>query len=225
MANFFDGIWKALTHPVDEAEFIVKKSAGVTKDIFHGDFSKAWKDTKAVPGDHQRMMNDITVPILGNNKLSKNSDAVAGAIIASIFAAPAMGAASGAASGSAGAGAGAGTGTGATATGSSAGGLAGSGGGISSIGTQGVTQATSATTSTGWFDTIMDGFDMLSSSMGDGSPENKEPESEFSKGFSHMLEVQRELEATPPAKRNELLAKKNSEALAKIFKPMFGEDK
>ena len=105
MANFFDGIWKALTHPVDEAEFIVKKSAGVTKDIFHGDFSKAWKDTKAVPGDHQRMMNDITVPILGNNKLSKNSDAVAGAIIASIFAAPAMGAASGAASGSAGAGA------------------------------------------------------------------------------------------------------------------------
>lgn len=211
MANFFDGIWKALTHPVDEAEFIVKKSADVTKDIFHGDFSKAWKDTKAVPGDHQEMMNDVTVPILGDNKLSKNSDAVAGTILASIFAAPAMGAAGSASAG--------GSASGSAASGASA------GGGISSIGTQGVTKATSATTSTGWFDTIMDGFDMLSSSIGDGSPENKEPESEFSKGFSHMLELQRELAATPPAKRNELLAKKNSEALAKIFKPMFGEDK
>ena len=59
---------------------------------------------------------------------------------------------------------------------------------------------------------------------GDDSPENKAPQSEFSKGFSRMLEVQRELAATPPAKRNELLAKKNSEALANIFKPMFGED-
>ena len=66
---------------------------------------------------------------------------------------------------------------------------------------------------------------MLSSAMGgDDSPENKAPQSEFSKGFSRMLEVQRELAATPPAKRNELMAKKNSEALAKIFKPMFGED-
>ena len=222
MANFFDGIWKALTHPVDEAEFIVKKSADVTKDIFHGDFSKAWKDTKAVPGDHQRMMNDITVPILGDNKLSKNSDAVAGTIIGGILAAPAIGGAMG---GSAAGGAGGATAGGATATGSSAGGLAGSGGGISSIGTQGVTQATSATTSTGWFDTIMDGFEMLSSAGGDDSPENKAPQSEFSKGFSRMLELQRELAATPPAKRNELLAKKNSEALAKIFKPMFGEDK
>ena len=211
MANFFDGLFEALKHPFDEAKFIVDKSAGVTKDIFHGDFSKAWKDVKAVPGDHQRMMNDITVPILGNNKLSKNSDAVAGAIIGSILAAPAMGAAGSASAG--------GSASGSAASGASA------GGGISSIGTQGVSQATSATTSTGWFDTIMDGFDMLSSSMGDGSPENKEPESEFSKGFSHMLEVQRELAATPPAKRNELLAKKNSEALAKIFKPMFGEDK
>ena len=229
MANFFDGIWKALTHPVDEAEFIVKKSAGVTKDILHGDFSKAWKDTKAVPGDHQEMMNDITVPILGNNKLSKNSDAVAGAIIGGILAAPVIAGAGGAAGGAS---AGAAGGAAGTASGASAGGLAGAGtasgasaGGISSIGTQGVTQATSATTSTGWFDTIMDGFDMLSSAGGDDSPENKAPQSEFSKGFSHMLEVQRELASTPPAKRNELLAKKNSEALAKIFKPMFGEDK
>lgn len=218
MANFFDGLFEALKQPFDEFKFITDKSAGITKDIFHGDFSKAWKDVKAVPGDHQEMMNDITVPILGNNKLSKNSDAVAGAIIGGILAAPAIGGAMGGSAGGATAG-------GATASGSSAGGLAGSGGGISSIGTQGVTKATSATTSTGWFDTIMDGFDMLSSSMGDGSPENKEPESEFSKGFSRMLEVQRELAATPPAKRNELMAKKNSEALANIFKPMFGEDK
>lgn len=221
MANFFDGIWKALTHPVDEAEFIVKKSAGVSKDILHGDFSKAWKDTKAVPGDHQRMMNDITVPILGDNKLSKNSDAVAGAIIGGILAAPAIGGAMGGATAG---GAGGATAGGAAASGSSAGGLAGSGGGISSIGTQGVTQATSATTSTGWFDTIMEGFDALNAMGGDDSPENKAPQSEFSKGFSRMLEVQRELAATPPAKRNELLAKKNSEALANIFKPMFGED-
>ena len=210
MANFFDGIWKALTHPVDEAEFIIKKSSKVTKDIFDGNFSKAWKDTKDAPGDHQEMMNDVTVPILGDNKLSKNSDAVAGTIIASIFAAPAMGAAGSASAGG-------------SASGASAGGAAG-GGGISSIGTQGVSQATSATTSTSWFDTIMDGFDMLSSAGGDDSPENKAPQSEFSKGFSRMLEVQRELAATPPAKRNELLAKQNSEALAKVFKPMFGED-
>ena len=212
MANFFDGLFEALKQPFDEFKFITDKSAGITKDIFHGDFSKAWKDVKAVPGDHQEMMNDITVPILGNNKLSKNSDAVAGAIIGGIMAAPAIGGAMGGSAGGAGGAAG-------SSTASSA------GSGISSIGTQGVTNATSTTTSTGWFDTIMDGFDMLSSASGDGSPENKAPESEFSKGFSHMLEVQRELAATPPAKRNELMAKKNSEALANIFKPMFGEDK
>ena len=218
MANFFDGLFEALKQPFDELKLLTNKTTDITKDIFHGDFSKAWGEVKSTPGDHQEMMNDITVPILGDNKLSKNSDAVAGAIIGGIMAAPAIGGAFGGAGGAAG-----GT-AGGTASGASAGGLAGSGGGISSIGTQGVTKATSATTSTGWFDTIMDGFDMLSSSMGDGSPENKAPQSEFSKGFSHMLEVQRELASTPPAKRNELLAKKNSEALAKIFKPMFGED-
>ena len=212
MANFFDGLFEALKQPFDELKLLTNKTTDITKDIFHGDFSKAWGEVKSTPGDHQEMMNDITVPILGDNKLSKNSDAVAGAIIGGIMAAPAIGGAFGGTAGG-------------TASGASAGGLAGSGGGISSIGTQGVTQATSATTSTGWFDTIMDGFDMLSSAGGDDSPENKAPQSEFSKGFSHMLEVQRELAATPPAKRNELLAKKNSEALAKIFKPMFGEDK
>ena len=212
MANFFDGLFEALKQPFDELKFITEKSAGVTKDIFSGDFSKAWKDVKAVPGDHQEMMNDITVPILGDNKLSKNSDAVAGAIIGGIMAAPAIGGAMGGSAGGAGGAAGGST-------------ASSAGGGISSIGTQGVTKATSATTSTGWFETIMDEFDMLSSASGDGSPENKAPESEFSKGFSRMLEVQRELAATPPAKRNELMAKKNSEALANIFKPMFGEDK
>ena len=218
MANFFDGLFEALKQPFDELKLLTNKTTDITKDIFHGDFSKAWGEVKSTPGDHQEMMNDITVPILGDNKLSKNSDAVAGAIIGGILAAPAIGGAMGGAGGAAG-----GT-AGGTASGASAGGLAGSGGGISSIGTQGVTQATSATTSTGWFDTIMNGFDMLSSAGGDDSPENKAPQSEFSKGFSHMLEVQRELAATPPAKRNALLAKQNSEALAKVFKPMFGED-
>ena len=221
MANFFDGLFEALKQPFDEVKLLTEKSTNITKDIFHGDFSKAWGEVKSTPGDHQRMMNDITVPILGNNKLSKNSDAVAGAIIGGILAAPAIGGAMG---GSAAGGAGGATAGGATASGASAGGLAGSGGGISSIGTQGVTQATSATTSTGWFDTIMEGFDALNAMGGDDSPENKAPQSEFSKGFSRMLEVQRELAATPPAKRNELMAKKNSEALANIFKPMFGED-
>ena len=220
MANFFDGLFEALKQPFDELKLLTNKTTDITKDIFHGDFSKAWGEVKSTPGDHQEMMNDITVPILGDNKLSKNSDAVAGAIIGGILAAPVIGGAFGGAAGGA-----AGGTAGGTASGASAGGLAGSGGGISSIGTQGVTQATSATTSTGWFDTIMDGFDMLSSAGDDDSPENKAPQSEFSKGFSHMLEVQRELASTPPAKRNELLAKKNSEALAKIFKPMFGEDK
>ena len=203
MANFFEGIWNAIKQPVDELKFIADKSVGIGEDLVKGKFSDAFSELKSIPGDHQEMMNGVTVPILGDNKLAKNSDAIAGTIVGGIMAAPAIAG---------------GLGT------STAGGSASSSG-ISSVGTQGVSQATSATTTSSWFDTIMDGFDMLSSAGGDDSPENKAPQSEFSKGFSRMLEVQRELAATPPAKRNELMAKKNSEALANIFKPMFGEDK
>lgn len=98
MANFFSGLWKAATHPVDELDW--------WKDVATGETS-----LKDAPGAHQRMMNDITVPILGDNKLSKNSDAVAGVIVGGAMAAGAGGGAGGAAGGS-GSGGGIGAGSG-----------------------------------------------------------------------------------------------------------------
>lgn len=77
MANFFEGIGNALKHPLDEAKW-------------WGDVITGKTSLKDAPGKHQEMMNDITVPILGDNKISKNSDAVAGAVLGGIFAAPAM---------------------------------------------------------------------------------------------------------------------------------------
>lgn len=92
MANFFDGVGKALMHPINEIGWMWDS----TKGVLSGD-----KKLKDIPGDHQEMMNEITVPILGDNKISKNSDAVAGAVIGGILAAPVIGGAMGGASGSA----------------------------------------------------------------------------------------------------------------------------
>lgn len=86
MANFFEGIGNALKHPIDEIGWMWDS----TKGVLSGD-----KKLKDIPGDHQEMMNDITVPILGDNKLAKNSDAVAGAIVGGVLAAPMAAGASG----------------------------------------------------------------------------------------------------------------------------------
>lgn len=92
MANFFEGIGNALKHPIDEVKWMWDS----TKGVLSGD-----KKLKDIPGDHQEMMNGITVPLLGDNKISKNSDAVAGAVVGGILAAPAIaaGASSGAGAG------------------------------------------------------------------------------------------------------------------------------
>lgn len=93
MANFFEGVKEALLHPVKEIGWMWD----TTKDVISGDM-----DIKDIPGSHQDLMNKSTVPILGNNKLAKNSDAAAGAIIGGFMAAPAI---AGAMGGSAGGGA------------------------------------------------------------------------------------------------------------------------
>lgn len=77
MANFFDGLLNIAKHPLDEAKFF--------KNVITGKTS-----LKDAPGAHQKMMNEITVPILGNNKIAKNSDAVAGTIVGGFLAAPAI---------------------------------------------------------------------------------------------------------------------------------------
>ena len=102
MSNFFDGLKGILMHPINEAKWMFKETKDVAKPLMKGDFSKAFDEFKGTFGDHQRMMSDtITVPLLGDNKLANNSDAIAGAIIGSVFAAPAMGGAAGGTSGSA----------------------------------------------------------------------------------------------------------------------------
>lgn len=95
MANFFEGVWNALKHPIDEAEWMWD----TTKGVLSGDMS-----LKDVPGSHQEMMNDITVPLLGDNKIAKNSDTIAGAVVGAALAAPALaGAAGGSGAGATGA--------------------------------------------------------------------------------------------------------------------------
>ena len=91
MANFFEGLWNAAKHPLDEGQFLFDVGRGKIK-------------LEDAPGEHQRMMNKTTVPILGDNKIAKNSDAVAGAIVGGFLAAPAIGGAMGGAAGGSGGG-------------------------------------------------------------------------------------------------------------------------
>lgn len=100
MANFLKGLVGLAKHPLDEAEFMVKGA----RDVIKGD-----RSVGDLFGDHQDMMSEnITVPLGGRNKLTENSDAVAGAIVGGVLAAPLMAGAGGGAAGSAGGTAGAG---------------------------------------------------------------------------------------------------------------------
>lgn len=232
MANFFSGLWKAATHPWDEAKW--------WKDVVTGETS-----LKDAPGEHQRMMNDITVPILGNNKVAKNSDAIVGTIMAAIFGGPVIagaagGSAGGAAAGGATAGgAGAGLSSGAAFTGSFGGGATGLAGGTSAgIGTgAGISSGTAFTgsfgggvsgasspTSTSWLSTLMDNAGSMMDGMNANTTAGKQEQSEFVKSFSSMLETQRKLAAMPPSQRNKLLAEQRASEITKIFKDEFGED-
>lgn len=227
MANFFSGLWKAATHPWDEAKW--------WKDVVTGETS-----LKDAPGEHQRMMNDITVPILGNNKVSKNSDAIVGTIMAAIFGGPAIAGAAGSGAGGAAAGStGAGLSSGAAFTGSFGGGATGLAGGTSAgVGTgAGISSGTAFTgsfsggvsgasspTSTSWLSTLMDNAGSFMNNMDATTPAGKQEQSEFVKSFSSMLETQRKLAAMPPSQRNKLLAEQRASEITKIFKDEFGED-
>lgn len=108
---------------------ILKADASFVKDIFSGDFKEAF-------GNHQDKMTEIQghMGLNKDNKLVKNSDAIAGAIVGGIFAAPVVAGALGsgaAAGGSTASGAGASTGS---ATGAAAGASGSSGGILSSLG-------------------------------------------------------------------------------------------
>ena len=138
MASVWEGLWNAAKVPFDDMRLLGKVVTGKTslKDSF---------------GEHQRNMNDVTVPILGNNKVAKNSDAVAGTVIGGIFAAPLLAGGASAAGTSAGAGAGVGTGASSLGTGAAYGSLGsatagtvgtGTATGLGGVGGMGVTGST-----------------------------------------------------------------------------------
>ncbi|UIW10586.1 hypothetical protein PQC38_gp110 [Aeromonas phage BUCT695] len=77
--DILKGLGGILKHPIDEAKWMFDETKEVVKDP---------KEVKHVMGDHQRMMSkNITVPLLGDNKIAKNSDAIAGAIVGGALAA------------------------------------------------------------------------------------------------------------------------------------------
>lgn len=91
MANFFEGIGNLLKHPIDELKWMGEETKGVLKPLLKGDVSESWDSFKGSFGRHNEMMEDITVPLGGRNKLTENPDAAAGAILGSVFAAPVVG--------------------------------------------------------------------------------------------------------------------------------------
>ncbi|QDH46513.1 hypothetical protein LAh8_81 [Aeromonas phage LAh_8] len=122
MANFFKGLEGILKHPINEAKWMWDETKNVGKPLLKGDIGESWDQFTGSFGRHQDMMSDtITTPLGGHNKLTENSDAVAGAIIGGILAAPAMAAGGGSAAGGGAGGAGGGfagfSGAPATATG------------------------------------------------------------------------------------------------------------
>ncbi|MGL5013546.1 MAG: hypothetical protein ACRC6V_04540 [Bacteroidales bacterium] len=92
MANFFEGVGNLLKHPIDEIKWMGEETKGVLKPLLKGDVSESWDSFKGSFGRHNDMMEDITVPLGGRNKLTENPDAAAGAVLGSIFAAPLAGA-------------------------------------------------------------------------------------------------------------------------------------
>lgn len=96
MANFFEGLVNIAKHPLDEAKWMFDETKGVVKPLLKGDVSESWDSFKGSFGRHNEMMSEnIAVPLGGRNKLTENPDAVAGAVLGSIFAAPAIGSAFG----------------------------------------------------------------------------------------------------------------------------------
>ena len=103
MANFLEGLWGLVKHPVDEAKWMWDETKNVGKPLLKGDLGESFDQFKGTFGRHQDMMSEnITVPLGGRNKLTENSDAVAGAIVGGILAAPMMAGGGAAAGGSAG---------------------------------------------------------------------------------------------------------------------------
>lgn len=91
MANFFEGIENLLKHPIDEIKWMADETKGVLKPLLKGDVSESWDSFKGSFGRHNDMMEEITVPLGGRNKITENPDAAAGAILGSVFAAPVVG--------------------------------------------------------------------------------------------------------------------------------------
>ena len=150
MANFFSGLWEAAKNPFEDAKLIGKTLIGK-------------ESLKDFMGDHQRQMNKVTVPILGNNKISKNSDAVAGAIVGGVFAAPLL---AGGAAGSSGAAGSATAGTVGTSTASGFGGVGGMGVTGSTTGFGGVGGMAGTTASSGTAASGLGGVGGMSSGAG-----------------------------------------------------------
>lgn len=98
MANFFEGVENLLKHPIDEIKWMADETKGVLKPMLKGDFGESWDSFKGSFGRHNEMMEDITVPLGGRNKLTENPDAVAGTIVGGVLAAPLVGGAMGGAS-------------------------------------------------------------------------------------------------------------------------------
>lgn len=91
MANFFKGIEGLLKHPIDEAKWMLEETKGVVKPLLKGDLKESWNSFEGSFGRHNDMMSEnITVPLMGRNKISENPDAVAGAVVGSVLAAPAI---------------------------------------------------------------------------------------------------------------------------------------
>ncbi|MGL5015262.1 MAG: hypothetical protein ACRC6V_13385 [Bacteroidales bacterium] len=100
MANFFKGVENLLKHPIDEIKWMADETKGVLKPLLKGDVSESWDSFKGSFGRHNDMMEDITVPLGGRNKITENPDAAAGAVVGSFLAAPAIAGAMGGSSGS-----------------------------------------------------------------------------------------------------------------------------
>lgn len=96
MGKFWKGVEGLVKQPLNDVKWMIDETKNVGKPLLRGDFEGAGKAFGHTFGNHNEMMADtITIPLFGENKLQKNPDAVAGAIIGSIFAAPVIGGAMG----------------------------------------------------------------------------------------------------------------------------------
>lgn len=107
MANFFEGLLNIAKHPIDEAKWMWDETKNVGKPLLKGDFGESFDQFKGTFGRHNEMMSEnIAKPLGGDNWITQNPDAVAGAIVGGILAAPAIGGAMGGGAGGAGGGVG-----------------------------------------------------------------------------------------------------------------------